>query len=229
MDEHAEIYFRAGALGRRAALVGTRLDIWQVMDTVRNSGNSVAQAAEYLNLPPAKVEAAVRYYAVNKEEVDRVAGRESLRAIASRRPGEPGKRSLSVETPARRALLAPNRRAAPPAGHDVVSISERSDLRGFTDARVFSFAQAERRALLTENTARFHTGDREGSEGRPDHFGVIFTSPRRFPRGPNTIGIYVRALDLFLSSHHAEDALINSSTWLSDYCTATGQPMSLGS
>ncbi|MHB8059569.1 MAG: DUF433 domain-containing protein [Gaiellaceae bacterium] len=76
MDEHPEIYFRAGALGRRAALIGTRLDVWQVMETVRNSGNSVAQAAEYLNLSPAKVEAAVRYYAVNKEEVDRVADRE---------------------------------------------------------------------------------------------------------------------------------------------------------
>ena len=91
MDEHPEIYFRAGALGRRAALVGTRLDIWQVMDTVRNAGNSVAQAAEYLNLPPAKVEAAVRYYAVNKEEVDRVAGREiaaSDRVEAAWRAGE---------------------------------------------------------------------------------------------------------------------------------------------
>lgn len=76
MDEHPDIYFRTGALGRRAALIGTRLDIWQVMDTVRNSNNSVAEAAEYLNVPVAKVEAAVRYYAVNREEVDRLAGRE---------------------------------------------------------------------------------------------------------------------------------------------------------
>ena len=102
------------------------------------------------------------------------------------------------------------------AGHDVVSISERSDLRGLTDPRVFSFAQAERRALLTENTADFMSEIEKAQRDGLTHFGVIFTSPRSFPRGPNTIGIYVRALDLYLSSHQAEDALTNSSTWLSE-------------
>ena len=102
------------------------------------------------------------------------------------------------------------------AGHDVVSVSERSDLRGRTDEQVFSFAQAERRALLTENTADFTQEIRKAQTGGLTHFGVIFTSPRSFPRGPNTIGSYVRALDLFLSSHQAEDALINASTWLSE-------------
>jgi hypothetical protein len=102
------------------------------------------------------------------------------------------------------------------AGHDVVSISERSDLRGLTDPQVFSFAQAERRALLTENTADFIPEIEKAQRDGLTHFGVVFTSPRSFPRGPNTIGIYVRALDLFLSNHQAEDALINSSTWLSD-------------
>ena len=102
------------------------------------------------------------------------------------------------------------------AGHDVVSISERSDLRGCTDEQVFSFAQAEHRALLTENTADFLEEIQRAQRDDLTHFGVIFTSPRSFPRGPNTIGSYVRALDLFLSSHQAEDALINSSSWLSD-------------
>ena len=102
------------------------------------------------------------------------------------------------------------------AGHDVVSISERSDLRGFTDPQVFSFAQAERRALLTENTGDFLEEIQKAQTDGLTHFGVIFTSPRSFPRGPATIGSYVRALDLFLSSHQAEDALINSSSRLSD-------------
>jgi uncharacterized protein (DUF433 family) len=70
MDEHPDIHFREGALGRRAALIGTRLDVWQVMDTVRSSGNSVDEAAEYLDLPVAKVRAAVRYYAAYRDEVD---------------------------------------------------------------------------------------------------------------------------------------------------------------
>jgi uncharacterized protein (DUF433 family) len=82
MDEHPDIYFRAGALGRRAALVGTRLDVWQVMETVREHDNSVEDAAEYLGLPPPKVRSAVRYYAAYRDEVDDVAARET--AVAER-------------------------------------------------------------------------------------------------------------------------------------------------
>jgi uncharacterized protein (DUF433 family) len=76
MDEHPLIGFRDGALGRRAGLVGTRLDVWQVIETLRNSESSVDAAAEYLDLPVAKVEAAVRYYAAHRDEVDRYAERE---------------------------------------------------------------------------------------------------------------------------------------------------------
>jgi len=82
MDEHPEVVFRDGALGRRAMLAGTRLDVWQVVETVRNSGNSIADAAEYLALPPQRVEAAVNYYAMYREEVDALAERE--RALAER-------------------------------------------------------------------------------------------------------------------------------------------------
>ena len=82
MDEHPEVYFRDGALGRRAAILGTRLDIWQVLETVRNSDNSAEAAAEYLGVPLARVRAAVRYYAANKEEVDTFAAR--ARAAADR-------------------------------------------------------------------------------------------------------------------------------------------------
>lgn len=82
MDEHAEIYFREGAMGRRAAIVGTRFDVWQVMETVRNSGNSVEEAADYLGLPVGKVRAAVRYYAAYRDEVDDFGARAT--AIADR-------------------------------------------------------------------------------------------------------------------------------------------------
>lgn len=82
MDEHPEIGFRDGALGRRAILSGTRLDVWQVVETVRNSDNSVQEAADYLALAPARVQAALGYYAVYRGEVDEIAARE--RAVAER-------------------------------------------------------------------------------------------------------------------------------------------------
>jgi uncharacterized protein (DUF433 family) len=75
-DEFPEIAFRDGALGRRATLLGTRLDVWQVLDTVRAHHNSVEQAAEYLDLSAERVRAAVRYAAAHREEVEEIAARE---------------------------------------------------------------------------------------------------------------------------------------------------------
>ena len=69
-DEHPLIVFRDGTAGRRAALAGTRLDVWQVIETVRNSGNSPADAADYLGLSEAQVRACVRYYALYTTEID---------------------------------------------------------------------------------------------------------------------------------------------------------------
>lgn len=75
-DEFPQIAFRDGALGRRAILLGTRLDVWQVLETVRGHGNSVEQAAEYLDLPAERVRAAVRYAAAHRDEVEEIAARE---------------------------------------------------------------------------------------------------------------------------------------------------------
>lgn len=75
-DEFPQIGFRDGALGRRATLLGTRLDVWQVLETVRNHANSVEQAAEYLDLPIERVRAAVRYAAAHQDEVEETAARE---------------------------------------------------------------------------------------------------------------------------------------------------------
>lgn len=81
-DDHPLIAFRDGAAGRRAALVGTRLDVAQVIDTLRESDNSVEATAEYLAIPEQHVRAAVRYYADFREEVDE--WREHTRAVAER-------------------------------------------------------------------------------------------------------------------------------------------------
>src|SRR6266545_7242870 len=81
-DDHPLIMFREGAAGRRASLVGIRLDVSQVIDTLRESDNSISATAEYLGIPEQYVYAAVRYYAEFREEVD--AWRERVRAIAER-------------------------------------------------------------------------------------------------------------------------------------------------
>jgi uncharacterized protein (DUF433 family) len=81
-DVHPLITFREGAAGRRAAVVGTRLDVSQVIDTLRNSENSISGTAEYLDLSEQQVRAAVQYYAEFQDEVDE--WRDRMRAIAER-------------------------------------------------------------------------------------------------------------------------------------------------
>ncbi|HEV2998146.1 MAG TPA: DUF433 domain-containing protein [Solirubrobacteraceae bacterium] len=81
-DEHPLISFREGEAGRRPALIGTRLDVADVITTIRQNENSVEEAADYLEIPVEHVEACVRYYADYKEEVD--AWIERSREIAER-------------------------------------------------------------------------------------------------------------------------------------------------
>lgn len=69
-DEHPMIVFRDRIGGRRAALVGTRLDVWQVVDTLRQNGNSVEETAEYLSLPVQSIRACIRYFADYQAEID---------------------------------------------------------------------------------------------------------------------------------------------------------------
>jgi uncharacterized protein (DUF433 family) len=81
-DEHPLIVFRDGSAGRRAALAGTRLDVWQVIETVRHSDRSTHDAAEYLSIPEPWVTACVRYYAEYTTEIDEWTTR--MQAIAER-------------------------------------------------------------------------------------------------------------------------------------------------
>jgi uncharacterized protein (DUF433 family) len=69
-DEHPAIHFVDGPAGRRAALVGTGMDVWEVIDVVRDNDGSTAEAAAYLEVPTHLIEAAVIYYAAYREEID---------------------------------------------------------------------------------------------------------------------------------------------------------------
>jgi uncharacterized protein (DUF433 family) len=77
-EAHPLIHFRPGPDGRRRpALMGTRLYVWQVVNTVRSSNGSISEAAAYLDLRPAQVQACVSYYAEFRDEVDALAAQEA--------------------------------------------------------------------------------------------------------------------------------------------------------
>jgi uncharacterized protein (DUF433 family) len=61
---------RSSLFAKAPALVGTRVDVGQVIETLRQSDNSTSEGAEYLSLPEPWVRAAVRYYADYQAEVD---------------------------------------------------------------------------------------------------------------------------------------------------------------
>jgi uncharacterized protein (DUF433 family) len=95
IDRHPLIRFRTGGSGlRRPALVGTRVDIWQVIDTVRGEDGNVADSAEYLGLTEAMVRAAVDYYADFVEEIDAYRAEELAFAERERERSERARRVL---------------------------------------------------------------------------------------------------------------------------------------
>ncbi len=69
-DAHPLISFRDGEAGRRPVLLGARLGVAEIVETIRQNDNSVQEAADYLEIPVEHVEAALRYYAEYKREVD---------------------------------------------------------------------------------------------------------------------------------------------------------------
>jgi uncharacterized protein (DUF433 family) len=75
MDEHADVRFVDGALGRRAAVLGTGLDVWEIVDVARDNDGSVAATAAYLEIDPRLVESALRYYGARRAEVDEMIAR----------------------------------------------------------------------------------------------------------------------------------------------------------
>jgi uncharacterized protein (DUF433 family) len=95
IDRHPLIRFRTGGSGlRRPGLVGTRLDIWQVIDTLRDHDGEVAAAADYLGLSDAMVRAALDYYADFAEEIDAYRAQELAFAERERKRSERARQVL---------------------------------------------------------------------------------------------------------------------------------------
>jgi uncharacterized protein (DUF433 family) len=70
MDEHPLVRFIDGPAGRRARLVGTGKDVWEVVEVVRENDGDVSAASEYLELRLGLVQAAVSYYGSYTDEID---------------------------------------------------------------------------------------------------------------------------------------------------------------
>jgi uncharacterized protein (DUF433 family) len=70
MDEHPGIHFVDGALGRRPAVLGSGLDVWEIVQVAKDNGGSVADTAAYLEIDPRLVESALRYYGAYQDEID---------------------------------------------------------------------------------------------------------------------------------------------------------------
>ena len=70
MDEHPLIRFAEGPAGRRARLIGTGKDVWEVIAAVRDNDGGAAAAALYLEMPLGLVQSAVSYYGAYPDEID---------------------------------------------------------------------------------------------------------------------------------------------------------------
>jgi uncharacterized protein (DUF433 family) len=70
MDEHPLIRFADGPAGRRARLLGTGKDVWEVIAVMRDNGGDPAKSAGYLELPLGLVQAAMAYYGAYADEID---------------------------------------------------------------------------------------------------------------------------------------------------------------
>jgi uncharacterized protein (DUF433 family) len=70
MDDHPGIHFVDGAMGRRPAVMGTGLDVWEIVAVARDNAGSVEETAASLEVDPRLVEAALRYYGSNRAEID---------------------------------------------------------------------------------------------------------------------------------------------------------------
>jgi uncharacterized protein (DUF433 family) len=70
MDEVPGVHFLDGPMGRRPALMGSGLDVWEVVKVLKDNDGSAAEAAAYLEVEPRLIETAIRYYGSSREEID---------------------------------------------------------------------------------------------------------------------------------------------------------------
>jgi hypothetical protein len=100
-------------------------------------------------------------------------------------------------------------------GYDVVAALEKG-WEAEDDDPLLSLCVGEQRALLTNNVADFVVIARRWATQGRRHTGLIFTSDASMPRGKDTIGRYVEALNDLLLANSTDDAFVDRVQWLRD-------------
>jgi len=100
-------------------------------------------------------------------------------------------------------------------GHDVIAATERRDLADLLDPELLAAAQAEERAVVSNDVRGFVRLDRVYRQQGRSHYGVILTSDRHFDRNTErSIGQLVLALDAFLRTQPPESSATSLVYWL---------------
>jgi uncharacterized protein (DUF433 family) len=95
-DDHPLIHFLPSPRGRRAVVLGTGLDVWEVIATARDNDSDLATTASYLEIPIGLVEAAVAYYGEYEEEIDRQIADNEAEYERGFRGSEAGRQALKA-------------------------------------------------------------------------------------------------------------------------------------
>jgi predicted nuclease of predicted toxin-antitoxin system len=99
-------------------------------------------------------------------------------------------------------------------GHDVQAVAGHPDREALPDPGVPALAQAERRAIVTNNVRDFRPLHAEAiMPGGPGHFGMIFVSGN-YKRTKNDTGRIIAAVEAKLAQHPSDDPLANAEDWL---------------
>lgn len=99
-------------------------------------------------------------------------------------------------------------------GHEVIAVADRRELREIADADLLATAIAERRAVVTEDVRDFAILHRRLLDDGRMHYGIVLTSPRRFPRRRRAPRGLLAALRALLRAYPSDDALRDQLLWL---------------
>jgi Domain of unknown function (DUF5615) len=80
-------------------------------------------------------------------------------------------------------------------GHDVTAVAADPGMAGLSDDQILELAADDQRCLVTENVSDFEPLRRAWNAQGRSHAGLVYSSPRRFPRDRQFTGAIVTALE----------------------------------
>ena len=175
MDEHPLIRFADGPAGRRARLVGTGKDVWEIIATVRDNDGDAAEAARYLEIPLGLVQAAISYYGAYRDEIDQWTEANEQQAAEAHAAWSAAGCCQAVRLLLDEMLSPAIARELRERGHDVLAVADHPGWVALSDPEVMILARTERRAVVTNNLRDYRPLYADAiTPGSPGHFGMIF-------------------------------------------------------